>query len=420
MKMTIHRSSLNGSLQAPPSKSYTHRALFCAALVDGESEIRSPLSCDDTLASAQALSKLGVTTLWDHGNAHVSRLGELKKPSSEIFCGESGTTLRFMTAVCATTPHIADISGGPSLLRRPVADLVLALQKLGADCKSNQGYPPVHVKGPIQGGSVEVPGNVSSQYVSALLLAAPLAKMPVEVTVNGRLESKPYVKMTLDMQRKFAVQVDATEDLTKFHSESQTYQPSDVEIEGDWSSTAFLLVAAAIAGEKVRVGGLAQETRQADQYMLRILKRMNGRVIADSSSVTVEKSRPEPIEVDVSDNPDLFPAICTLCAVTDGVSTITGIRRLRIKESDRVLAMSNGLKQMGIETRESEDSLTIRGGRPRNAIIDPHRDHRIAMAFAALGLCTDEVTIVDAECVGKSYPSFWRDLRSLGADVTAH
>jgi len=418
--MTVRRSSLHGSLRAPPSKSYTHRALFCAALAEGESTLHSPLICDDTLASAEALSKLGVTTQWDEGNAHVSGLGELNKPSSEIYCGESGTTLRFMTAICATIPQLAHISGGPSLLRRPVKDLALALQKLGADCSSNQGYPPVHVRGPVQGGSVEIPGDVSSQYVSALLLAAPLAKMRVEVTVGGHLESKSYVKMTLDMQRKFGIRLDATEDLTRFRSEPQRYAPSDVEMEGDWSSAAFLLVATTIAGEKVTVDGLVQETHQADRYLLRTIENMNGRVDTKSSSVTVEKSQLKPVEVDVADCPDLFPAICVLCAVTHGVSMITGIRRLRIKESDRVLAMSSGLNQMGIETRESMNSLTISGGKPCSATIDPRRDHRIAMAFAALGLCTDEVTIVDAECVGKSYPSFWQDLQSLGADVTAH
>jgi 3-phosphoshikimate 1-carboxyvinyltransferase len=360
-----------------------------------------------------------VTALWNQGNVLVTGHRELKKPSSEIFCGESGTTLRFMTAVCATTPHEVEIFGGPSLLRRPVADLAIALHELGADCKSNQGYPPVHVKGPIRGGSVKVPGNVSSQYVSALLLVAPLARNPLEVTIAGRLESKSYVEMTLEMQRKFAVQVNANEDFTEFHAESQMYRPSDVGVEGDWSSTAFLLVAGAVAGEKVRIEGLTQETLQADRYLLDVLKMMGARVSADSSSVTVENSRLEPIEVNVSDSPDLFPAICVLCAATDDFSTITGIRRLRIKESNRVLAMSNGLKQMGIETRESENSLTIWGGKPHSAIIDPHRDHRIAMAFASLGLCTDEVTIVDAECVAKSYPSFWEDLRSLGADVVA-
>jgi 3-phosphoshikimate 1-carboxyvinyltransferase len=242
----------------------------------------------------------------------------------------------------------------------------------------------------------------------------------VEVNVGGRLESKSYVKMTLDMQRKFGVHVDATADLSKFHCVSQEYRPCDIEIEGDWSSAAFLLVAAAISGEKVRVEGLSQSTLQADQYLLSILGKMNGQVSTDSDSVTAEKSSLAPFEVDVSDSPDLFPTICALCAVTDGVSKITGIRRLRIKESDRVSAMSDGLSEMGIETRESENLLTIRGGQPRGATIDPRRDHRIAMAFATLGLSTDETTIVNADCVGKSYPSFWHDIEHLGADVTAH
>lgn len=417
--MTIRRSRLCGSLRAPPSKSYTHRALFCAGLAHGESKLYSPLLCDDTLATSEALSKIGVTTRWNNGTAYVTRSGELEKPSDMIFCGESGTTLRFMTAVCATTPHDAHISGGPSLLKRPVKDLVLALHELGASSESNQGYPPVHVRGPIKGGSARIPGNVSSQYVSALLLAAPLAEKPVEISISGRLESKSYVKMTLDMQNKFGVRVDATDDLTKFQVAGEKYRPSLVQIEGDWSSAAFLLVGATIAGEKVRVSGLAQETFQADRYLLRILEQMNGRVSQDSSSVKVEESQLDPLEVDVSDCPDLFPAICALSAATDGVSMIRGIRRLRIKESNRVRAMSNGLKQMGIKTQESENSLIIHGGEPHRAIINPDRDHRIAMAFAALGLCTDEVTIVDAECVGKSYPSFWSDLQSLGAEVTA-
>jgi 3-phosphoshikimate 1-carboxyvinyltransferase len=349
----------------------------------------------------------------------VTRSGDLKEPSDTIFCGDSGTTLRFITAICATTPHEVNISGGPSLLKRPVKDLAVALQELGANCTSNQGYPPVHVRGPIKGGSVRIPGNVSSQYVSALLLAAPLAEMPVEIDVSGRLESKSYVRMTLDMQNKFGVRVDAGDDLTRFRTAGERYHPSQIQIEGDWSSAAFLLVGATIAGEKVRVHGLAEESLQADRRLTRILEQMNGRVSLDSDSVTVEKSQLKPVEVDISDCPDLFPAICALCAMTDGVSTITGIRRLRIKESNRVQAMNNGLRQMGIRTEESENSLIVRGGRPRKAVLNPNRDHRIAMAFAVLALCTDEATIVDSECVAKSYPSFWSDLQSLGARVTA-
>jgi 3-phosphoshikimate 1-carboxyvinyltransferase len=405
-------------LQAPSSKSQTHRALFCAGLAEGENHIQSPLSCDDTLATKQALSKLGVSIEWDNQIAIVSGHAKLARPSDVIFCEESGTTLRFISAICATTPYDAKISGGPSLSKRPVKELALALRGLGADCKSDQGYPPVQVRGPLLGGSVKVPGNVSSQYISALLLAAPLARKPVEVIIDERLESKPYVNMTLEMQRKFGVHVEAAADLSKFHCAGQAYRASDIEIEGDWSSAAFLLVAATIAGERVRISGLTQDNLQADQYLLRILEKMNGQLSIDSNSVTAKTSSLAPIEVDVSDSPDLFPAICALCAVADGVSEITGIQRLRIKESDRVSAMSEGLKKMGIETRELENSLTIRGGQPRAATIDPRNDHRIAMAFTTLALSTDGTTIVNAQCVGKSYPLFWEDIENLGADVT--
>jgi len=333
-------------------------------------------------------------------------------------CGESGTTLRFMTGICATAPHDAEISGGPSLLRRPVRDLAVALERMGAYCASKQGYPPVHVRGPIKGGSVEISGNATSQYLSSILLAAPLACAPVEVHIVGRLESKPYVQMTLDMQERFGVHVEVSEDLTEFHVHGQTYRPSEVEIEGDWSSAASLLAGAAIAGDRVRIQGLEKKSLQADRYLLDILKQMKARVTQDSSSVAVEESQIGTTEVDVSDCPDLFPVTCVLCASAEGTSIITGIRRLRIKESNRVQAMSDGLKEMGIRTEESEDSFTINGAKPRKAVINPYGDHRIAMAFAVLGLCSEEVTILDAECVGKSYPSFWSDLQSLGARVT--
>ena len=417
--MTIHRSALSGSLQAPSSKSYTHRALFCSALAKGESKLYSPLLCDDTLASSQALSKIGAVTDWKDESANVIGSGRLKKPVEAISCGESATTLRFMTAICAAMSHEVNITGGPSLLRRPVNDLALALQEIGASCVSEQGYPPVRVKGPIKGGSVNIPGNVSSQYISALLLAAPLAEMPVEIHVRGRVESKSYVRMTLDMQARFGVHVEASDDFTDFRIRGQAYSPSSVTIERDWSSAAFLLAGGIIVGKKVGIRGLVQETLQADRCVLKIIEQMKGQVSLESDSVTVEGSRLEALEVDVSDCPDLFPAICALCAAADGVSTIRGIRRLRIKESDRVLAMSSGLREMGIRTVESGDLLTIRGGSPHKAVINPHRDHRIAMAFATLGLCASEVTILDAECVGKSYPSFWSDLESLGAKVTA-
>jgi 3-phosphoshikimate 1-carboxyvinyltransferase len=305
------------------------------------------------------------------------------------------------------------------LLKRPVKDLAVALGELGAHCSSELGYPPVRVKGPIKGGSVKIPGNVSSQYVSALLMAAPLAERPVEVNVVGHLESKSYVQMTLNMQHEFGVQINASDDSTSFQVNGQSYRPSEVNIEGDWSSAAFLLAGAAIASSKVSIHGLNGRSQQADRYMLDILGHMKARVSQDSDSVVIEGSQLQPIEVDVSDCPDLFPVISVMCAVADGNSTITGIRRLRIKESNRIQAMSEGLNQMGIKTHESENSFTIHGGKPQRAIINPHRDHRIAMAFGILGLCAEETSIIDSECVGKSYLSFWSDLQSLGGKVSA-
>jgi len=418
LKTTVRHSCLSGSVAALPSKSLTHRALFCAALAEGESEVHSALKCDDTVASVNALSRLGVTARWEDANAFVSRHGELKEPTGMILCGESGTTLRFMTAVCATMPYEAHIAGELSLLRRPIKDLAVALNRLGAECACDEEHAPVRVKGPIRGGSVEMAGNVSSQYISALLLAAPLAKTPVDIRIDGRLESKSYVKMTLEMQSKFGARVSSEDDLTKFRSEPHAYQPADVQIEGDWSSAAFLFAGAAIAGEKIKVDGLNHGTTQADRHILHVLETMNAGMKVEGSSVTVEKSQLTPVKADVSDCPDLFPALCALCAVADGVSTVTGTRRLRLKESDRILAMSNGLKQMRIDTKESESSFTIYGGRPHGATIDPHHDHRIAMAFAMLGLCTEGVTVLDSDCVAKSYPSFWQDLESLGAELT--
>jgi len=414
----VRHSQLTGSVRAPPSKSLTHRALFCAALAEGKSEVLSPLKCDDTLATANALSGVGASIQWNDTDAAVAGTGELKKPLETIFCGESGTTLRLMTAVCATMPHDVEISGAPSLLRRPIRDLVVALEKLGVSSTCQDECPPVRVRGPIKGGPTEIRGDVSSQYVSALLIAAPLAKAPVEIRIVGPVESEAYVRMTLEMQRKFGIQVDSKDDLTRFGIEPQAYHPSEVQIEGDWSSAAFLLVAAALAGERIEVEGLDQVSLQADRQLLNILEMMEARMRTDLSSVTMERSQLRHVEVDVSDCPDLFPAVCALCTVADGVSTITGTRRLRLKESNRVLAMKDGLKQMEIETRETENSFTIHGGKPRGATVDPHHDHRIAMAFATLGLCTDGVTIRNAECVSKSYPSFWDDLRSLGAEAT--
>jgi 3-phosphoshikimate 1-carboxyvinyltransferase len=386
-------------------------------LANGESELLSPLLCDDTLATSEALSMIGASTSWSAEAARVIGAGRLVKPKAAIFCKESATTLRIMTAVCATMPHETQLTAGTSLLRRPVEDLTSALKTLGAACESDHGYPPVRVRGPLKGGTTEIPGNISSQYVSALLLAAPLARGPLKIRIRGTLESKPYVEVTLDMQRRFGIAVDVADSPTSFGITPQEYESSSVQIEGDWSSAAILLVGAALSGEKVTLRRLSGNSLQADKRVTSILEKMNADVRLESDSVTVSRSDLMPADTDVADCPDLFPAVCGLCATAHGTSSITGIRRLRLKESNRVEAMRAGLGQMGVRTREAENWLAVYGGKVHAATIDPQRDHRVAMAFAMLGMVTEGVKILDADCVTKSYPSFWQDIEGLGAQV---
>ncbi|UCD44472.1 MAG: 3-phosphoshikimate 1-carboxyvinyltransferase [Candidatus Bathyarchaeota archaeon] len=396
----------------------THRALICSALAHGVSNIHAPLISDDTEATARVLRKLGVDISVEDG-LWVVRGGELRGPGSELFCGESGTTLRFMSAVCSTVEGECHLTGGPSLSGRPVEPLMESLRQLGVDCESSDGTPPVVVKGKggLRSGSVRIRGDVSSQFISALLLVAPLGDGETDIRVTTPLESKPYVAMTIDAQRAFGVDVDSSEDMRDFKVDSQSYKPTDFRIEGDWSSAAFMLASGALAGE-VTIGCLSRQSRQADMEIINILGAMGIELSWSGDAVTAEKTELRGIDWDLSDSPDLFPIVTCLGAAASGRSVLRGLGRLRFKESDRIEAMVSNLVRMGVEVRQSGDIVEIKGGTPRGAVVDPHGDHRIAMALAVLGLVADgETAVLDAECVSKSYPGFWEDFVSLGAET---
>ena len=272
-------------------------------------------------------------------------------------------------------------------------------------------------KGRIGGGDVAIPGDISSQFVSALLLVAPLADRAVSMKLTTPLESKPYVSMTMEAQRRFGVEVQASCDMREFQVRKQTYHPTEFAIEGDWSSAAYMLAAGALAG-KVTVLGLNPESLQADSAIIGILKRMGGDMDIKGNAISVQSSSLNGLEFDMSDCSDLFPLVSAICAAADGTSVLSGIRRLQYKESDRVMAMVEGLREMGVKATRSEDSVTIVGTNPRGGLIDPKRDHRIAMAFSIVGLVAEGNTVIqDSECVSKSYPGFWDDLEALGAGI---
>jgi len=418
LKVKITRSALGGTLTAPPSKSYTHRALICSALAHGSSRIHRPLCSDDTEATQRILRELGVDLSTAHAPWQIEG-GELLRPRSELFCGESGTTMRFMAAVCGLIDGESKLIGGPSLSQRPIGPLLDGLRQLGVDCSSVNGYPPITVKGKgrIRGGDVAVRGDISSQFVSAILLIAPLTDEGVSMKLTTPLESKPYVSMTMDIQRRFAVQVDRSEDMREFHVEKQSYSPTDYRVEGDWSSAAYPLGAGALAGQ-VTVEGLNMESLQADASIVSILHKMGVIMKLRNDAISVSESRLAGVDHDMSDCPDLFPIVSALCASAEGESVLKGVERLRYKESDRSTTMVDGLRGMGIQATEHGQQVIIVGGNPKGCFIDSRNDHRIAMAFAVLAMAAEgETTILNAECVSKSYPEFWEDMESLGAQL---
>ena len=261
-----------------------------------------------------------------------------------------------------------------------------------------------------------MPGNISSQFVSALLLIAPLAEEGMEIKLTSPLESKPYVLMTLDCLKRFGIEVKTNPDFRDFNIAPQVYQPTRYLVEGDWSSASYLLASGALSGP-VTVDNLNPESLQGDKMLLSFLKEMGARVDIDKHTITVRKSGLSALKADLSNSIDLLPTMAVLAAAANGVSEFTGIERARIKESNRVLAVREGLERMGIAVREERDRFIVTGATPKGAVIDPKDDHRIAMAFGVLGTVTGKTVISNAECVAKTYPEFWDVLKNIGGEV---
>ena len=416
MSIKIKPNCLTGTVSAPPSKSMTHRHLITSALAEGVSLLKNPLHSDDTSATVKGLRKLGIKTSDEGGNWEIQG-GTLTPPGSIIDCTESGTTMRLLIGLCSLLDRPCTLSGAPSLIQRPNKPLLDALEQLGVQTQSDAGHPPITVTGKMTGGYANIPGDVSSQFISSILLAAPYAEVPVELRITTQLESKPYVKMTLDAMRKSGIKVECSKSLELFYVPNGRYSPLMSKIEGDWSSAAYMLASGAVAG-KIHVDNLDLASSQADKEIIRILDEMGAYIKIKGKRVTAEKSKLGSLDTDLSDCPDLFPIVACLCSVAEGTSRLTGLSRLRIKESDRLAAMMEGLQRMGIEIAGDDDSVRITGGLPHGAVIDPYNDHRVAMSFAVLSqVAKGESTIMNPECVSKSYPDFWDDLRQIGAKI---
>jgi 3-phosphoshikimate 1-carboxyvinyltransferase len=416
MQISIQRSEIFGTIGAPSSKSYTIRGLMCAALAAGHSVLDNPLISDDTRAAVNVLDHVGIKTQLQPQSWQTEG-GRFLAPDGDLFCGDSAATLRFMSAICSLVPGTCRLTAGPSLAARPEKALIDALKIWGVDISSGAGGLPLIIKGgKLKGGCTDLPGNISSQYVSALLLVAPCAEERTLITLNTPLESRPYVLMTLECLKQFGIDIRAATDLMTYETYPQQYRPVKYNVEGDWSSASYLLGLGAVSG-KMTVNNLNSQSLQGDKQIVEILKDMGAQVLVDINSVTVKRDQLKAIRTDLNNCIDLLPTVAALAALAQGTSELTGIRRARLKESDRISAVKEGLERLGIRVVEEQDSLVIRGGAIHSAVIDSCNDHRIAMAFSLIGVADGNITLKGAECVAKTYPDYWQNLRRLGVKL---
>jgi len=422
MEVTVENTNhLKGVVSAPPSKAYTHRMLIASLLSNGASKISNPLVSDDTQATLEAVKAFGAETELHENCWTINGPEKLKTPNHPIDCRESGSTLRFMIPVAALAPGHSTFLFGASFERRPVAPLLESLKELGGESAVQRNGSSVTVcGGGIRGGKTSIRGDISSQFISGLLFACPKAKEDTEISVTTKLESKGYVEMTLEVLVKHGLEGAVNSDLSRLWIPSnQSYVPCDHTVPGDFSSAAFLLAAAAVTSSRVTVNRLEYQTSQGDRAIVGVLEEMGASVKIGDDSVDVEGGQLVGVDIDAKDIPDLVPVCAVLACYAEGRSEIYNAKRLRYKESDRLDSISTELKKMGADITVNEDGLTINGSCPlHGATVDPHNDHRIAMACAVAALgAKGETKIQNIECINKSYPQFFSDLRLLGANV---
>jgi len=411
--------NLSAAVRVPGSKSYTQRALVIASLAEGKSLLRNPLRSEDTDYLMEALRLLGAEIASVGEDLLVTGTGgKIRNPGKEMYLGNNGTATRFLLSVVSLGSGDYRITGSPRLGERPVSPLLNALRDLGGSstCVAKEGYLPlvIHACG-IRGGRVTFAQVESSQYISSLLICAPLAREDVEISIKGSLASRPYVALTVEAMQHFGASVEM-EGENRFSVKSgQRYRATEYSIEGDASSASYFFLAAALCRGTVRVLNLNSATLQGDGGLLRILEKLGCSVSSGGSwvEVTGKELIGGDLVFDMGEMPDMVPTLAVLSAVRQGRTVIRNAAHLRIKESDRLQATARELARTGILAEEREDGLVITGGRPRGAEIETYDDHRIAMSFAMLGLAVPGMRIRGGSCVRKSFPGFWDEMEKL-------
>lgn len=410
MKLHIKPSSVNGTIDAPASKSYLQRAIMTSSLCNGTSILDGINLCDDSKALLNIAQQLGATIEY-HGRQMTIR-GGITTPNSILNCHESGLALRMLSPIVALLNGSTTITGCGSLLNRPIDMISDALMQMKITVTTNNGKLPITIGGNLQGGTIEIDGSKGSQLLTGLLMALPMAKNDSKIIVRN-LKSKPYIEMTLEVLKNWNIEIETTNFEEFFIKGNQQYSPANYTIEGDWSGAAFMLVAGAIAGN-VTVNGLQKNSKQADAKIVEVLNKVGSLMSFTDNSISIQKNRLSGFDFDATDCPDLFPPLVALAVHCNSTSTIAGVSRLFTKESNRAETLVDVFTKLGVDIRIQNDSMIIEPSTLKYNTINAHNDHRIAMAVSIAALRSDCGVEIDGfECINKSYPEFYNDLKTI-------
>ena len=435
MKLKVKNiSKIGGVVKAPPSKSYSHRAVILASLANGTSKLYDMLYSEDTLASIRVCKALGAKiNKTDDYLEVVGTGGKLHNSSTEpIDLANSGTTLRLMTSISALSDNEVILTGDESLQTRPMGLLMDALMPLGIETESlnDNDKAPILIKPGYVGGETNIYGNVSSQYISSIIISSPLSEKGVTLYVLPEFKSKPYVNMTLDIMKKFGVKslrgyylkhesCDKEHQscrIDEFKVKKQDYVACDYTVEGDYSSASYLLALIAINGGKAKIRNLFRDSKQGDKYILDILQKMGATIIRGEDYVEIASNGDlKAIDVNLSNAPDLLITVAVLAAMAEGTTNIIGVAHARVKETDRIDTTCRELEKLGCKLVEHEDGMSITGG-VSSGVVDSHGDHRLAMAFSLIGLKHD-IEITNGEVFDVSFPNFIESMAELGFEL---
>ena len=419
MNCKIQKSKLNGKIICPSNKSYTHRAIFLAALSDGKSIVKKILHSNDTVATISACRGFGVEVEEVENNVTIkNKIGETVQ-SSIINAENSGTTIRIAIAIAALSGGNTTLTGDDSLKKRPMQPILDALETMGVKTESDEGRPPIHINGKIQGKEISINGDISSQFISALLIIAPRLPDGLIINVEGKLVSKPYVDLTIAIMKKFGVDVKIEEEYKKYVVSHQIYKPTTFSIPSDFSNLALLLAANVLLGDGLDIEISLGDMPQGDEAIVDILEKLGVNVTLEDDIITTES----PISLkggkfDLSDTPDLLPAIAILALKSEKPIEMFNVKHARYKETDRIAIISRELKKIGLNVEEKDDGMILKKSSELiPAELNSENDHRLFMAFSIAGMFVGECTVSDPDAVKVSYPEFISDLVNVGAKI---